>query len=75
MDKNTIKNIPKDRTVTYTCIVTDYHPQTKDPNHVRITVGGNLITYLGEVYTTTADLITSKFLWNSVLSTTGAKYC
>eukprot|EP00957_Ditylum_brightwellii_P107795 8223616-Ditylum_brightwellii.AAC.1 len=45
MDKNTIKNIPKDRKVTYACIVTNYRPQKKDPNHVRITAGGNLTTY------------------------------
>jgi hypothetical protein len=38
-----IKQIPKDRTVTYACIVVDYRPQKNDPNRVRITVGGNLI--------------------------------
>jgi len=41
---------------------------------VRITVGGNLINYPGELTTNTADLITSKILWNSVLSTPNAKY-
>jgi hypothetical protein len=70
-----IKNIPVDRTVTYSRIVTDYRPQKTDPNRVRITVGGNLIDYPGEVTTRTADMITSKILWNSVLSTPGAKYC
>jgi hypothetical protein len=70
-----IKNIPSDRTVTYSCIVTGYRPQKTDPNRVRITVGGNLIDYPGEVTTRTADMITSKILWNSVLSTPGAKYC
>jgi hypothetical protein len=70
-----IENIPKDRTVTYARIVVDYRPQKQDPNRVRITVGGNLIKYPGEVTTHTTDMTTSKLLWNSVLSTPNAKYC
>jgi hypothetical protein len=70
-----IQNIPADRTVTYARVVADFRPQKADPNRVRITVGGNLITYPGEVTTRTADMVTSKILWNSVLSTPGAKYC
>jgi len=41
---------------------------------VRITVGGNLIDYPGELTTRTADLTTAKIMWNSVLSTPEAKY-
>ena len=66
--------IPKDRTVTYANIVVDYRPQKEDPNRVRITAGGNLIIYPGELTTRTADITTSKILWNSVLSTAKAKY-
>jgi hypothetical protein len=62
MSINEIKAIPKDRTVTYARIVVNYRPQKKDPNQVRITVGGNLIDYPGELTTRTADLITSKIL-------------
>ena len=69
-----IKNIPKDVTVTYTCIIVDYWPQKEDPKHVHITAGGNLIEYPDELTTRTADLITSKIMWNSVLSTPNAKY-
>ena len=68
-----IKQIPKDRTVTYARIVVDYCPQKDDPNRVRITVGGNLIDYPDELTTQTADLVTSKILRNSVLSTPNAK--
>ena len=46
MTPEEITQIPCDRTVTYTRIVVDYHPQKDNPNHVRITVGGNLIDYL-----------------------------
>ena len=69
-----IKAIPADRTVTYARIVVDYRPQKADPNRVRITVGGNLIDYPYELTTRTADLTTTKILWNSVLSTPDAKY-
>jgi hypothetical protein len=75
LDPDDIHAIPKDRTVTYARIVVDYRPQKTDPNQVRITVGGNLITYPSEVITRTADMVTSKILWNSVLSTPNAKYC
>jgi hypothetical protein len=75
MTHDKIRNIPPDCTMTYAQIVVDYRPQKSDPNRVRITVGGNLITYPGEVTTRTADMVTSKVLWNSVLSTPGTKYC
>jgi hypothetical protein len=59
---------------TYARVVVDYRPQKEDPNRIRIAVGGNLITYKGDTFTRTANLTTSKLLWNSVLSTEGARY-
>ena len=70
-----IKDIPKDRVVTYASIAVDYREQKDDPNRVRITAGGNLIAYPGELTTRTADLQTSKIMWNSVVSTPGARFC
>jgi hypothetical protein len=69
-----IKHIPLECVVTYANIVVDYRPQNSDPNRVRITAEGNLIDYPGELTTWTADLSTANILWNSVLSTTDAKY-
>ena len=69
-----IKLIPADWTITYNQAVVDYRLQKEDPNRIRITVGGNLISYPGELTTQTADLITSKIMWNSVISTTNALY-
>ena len=40
MPLDEIPNIPSDRIVTYARIVVDYREQKKDPNRVRITVGG-----------------------------------
>eukprot|EP00957_Ditylum_brightwellii_P012133 916102-Ditylum_brightwellii.AAC.1 len=37
-------------------------------------VSGNLIKYPRDIATSTADLITTKLIWNSVLSTPGAQY-
>ena len=74
MTHKEIRDISKDRTVTYALMVVDYRPQKPDPNQVRITAGGNLIKYPGELTTRTADLTTSKILWNSVLNTQDEKY-
>ena len=74
MTAEEVASIPRDRTVTYARIVCDYWPQKKDPNRVRITEGGNLINYPYKLTTRTADLITTKLLWNSVISTPGARY-
>ena len=69
-----IDNIPADRTVTYTRIVVNFRPQKAYPNRVCIAAGGNLIVYPDEITTQMADLITTKIMCNSVLSTQGAKY-
>jgi len=69
-----ICKIPQDRTVTYPRIVIDHQPQKEDPNHVCITVGGNLIDYPFELTTHTADMVSSKILWNSVISTKDARF-
>jgi len=74
MNYEQIRNIPNDRTITYTRIVVDYRSQKTDPNRVRLTAGGNLIEYPGELTTRTADLTTTKMLWNSVISTQDARY-
>ena len=74
MTHEEITLIPKDQTVTYGRVVVDYYLQKKDPNRVQITAGDNLIKYPGELMTITADLVTSKLLWNSILSTDDARF-
>ena len=69
-----INQIPADRTVTYANVLVDYRAQKKDPTRVRITAGGNLIKYPYELTTRTADLTTPKIMWNSVISTLGARF-
>lgn len=69
-----ISAIPRGRTVTYARFVCELRPQKAEVERTRLTVGGNLVDYPGDVSTSTADLTTSKILWNSVLSTPNAKY-
>jgi hypothetical protein len=66
--------VPKGRKVTYGRIVVDYRPHKADPNRARLTVGGDRIEYPYDVSTPTADLITSKLLFNSVISTEGSRF-
>ena len=66
--------MPKGRNVTYTRLVVNQRPGKSDPNRTIVTVGGNHLVYVGELYTETTDLIAIKLLLNSVLSTKNAKF-
>jgi hypothetical protein len=66
--------VPPNKTVTYGRFVVDVQPNKEEIHRVRLTAGGNLIRYDGDVSTRSADLTTSTCLWNSVISTPGAKY-
>jgi hypothetical protein len=59
---------------TYGNPVVDYRPQKEDPYRIRITAGGNLITYKTSPSVCKADLDTAKLHWNSVISMPGTKY-
>ncbi len=58
----------------YARIVINHRPQNNDPNSICITVGGNLMKYPYELTTRTADMVSAKIMWNSVVSTPGAKF-
>jgi len=49
-------------------------PMKKEVERTRLTVGGNLIDYPGNVSTKTANLTTAKILFNSVISMPDAKF-
>ena len=76
---NTIFFIPKYkvavvRTVTYGRIVAEIRPQKVETHRTRLTVGGNLINFSGDVAPPTVDLITAKLIFSSVLSTKNEKF-
>jgi hypothetical protein len=66
--------VPKGKVVAYGRFVVDIRPNKTETHRVRLTVGGNLIQYPGDLSTHSVDLTTSKCLWNSTISTEGANY-
>jgi hypothetical protein len=78
---NTIKFIRKRdvpsiqmKDVTYGQFVCCIHPQKAETHHTRFVVGGNRINYPDEVATPMAEMLVVKLLFNSVLSTHGARF-
>ena len=78
---NTITFIPKAavppnrrKDVTYGTFVCTVRPEKKEPNRTRFVVGGDRINYPGEVATPTADMLVAKMLFNSVISSRGARF-
>ncbi len=68
--------VPKERKkdVMYGSFQCILRPEKAEPNQTRFTVGGDKINYPGEVATPTADMLVAKILFNSVVSTPGAKF-
>lgn len=68
--------VPPDRMkdVTYGKFECKVRPEKADPNRVRLAVGGDRITSVIDVSTPTAEMLVSKILFNSVVSTKGAKF-
>jgi hypothetical protein len=64
-----LTNIPKNRKITYGKIVCDYKPHKQEKERVRLTVGGDILDYSGDVATSTANITSLKILINSTLST------
>ena len=55
-------------------MVCKVRPEKSDPNRTHITIGGNLITFPGDVGNPTASLELAKLVFDSVLSRPGAKF-
>jgi hypothetical protein len=69
-----ITNLPAGRKPTYLRVVAEYKPHKEEKYRVRFTCGGDRIHYPGKVSTKTDDLTTAKLLFNSVISTPGARF-
>ena len=70
------QEVPKQRKkdVTYGSFVCNVRPEKKEQNRTRFTVGRDEINYPGEVGTPTAEMMVAKILFNSVVSTPGARF-
>ena len=60
--------------VTYGQFVCTIRPEKTEPNHTRLVIGGDRINYPGDVATPTTDMLSAKILFNSIISTPGAKF-
>eukprot|EP00957_Ditylum_brightwellii_P128444 9796265-Ditylum_brightwellii.AAC.1 len=69
-----LSQLPTTKTVTYGCIVCDICPPKEEIHCTHLMCGSDIIQYNGTVTTTTADITNAKILFNSVISTSGAKY-
>jgi hypothetical protein len=69
-------DIPKTRIrdVTYSQFVCTIRPEKSEPNRPRLVIVGDRINYPGNAATPTADILSAKIFFNSVISTPGAKF-
>jgi hypothetical protein len=60
--------------VMYDQFVCTVQLKKAEPNCTRFTVGGDRINYPGKVATPTAEMLVTKMLFNSIISTRGAQF-
>ena len=60
--------VPANRDITYATFVLDYRPLKSEPHRVRITVGGDKLTYLADAGSPAANMLETKILINSTIS-------
>ena len=66
--------VPQGKKITYSNPVCDYRPLKDDPYRVRLTVGGDKLHCNFDVGAPAASLLEAKILFNSVISTPGARF-
>ena len=66
--------VPQGAKVAYIRIVCNICPHKKETHRVRLTGGGDKLTFDGPISTPTSDLTTYKLHWNNMVSSPGAKY-
>ena len=66
--------VPKDKKVTYGKIVFKVKPEKEENDPTRLTVGGNLLDFTGNLSDPTVSVTTAKCVFKSVVSTPGAMF-
>ena len=69
-----ITKVPRHKRPTYAQFVCSFRPQKPELYRTRLTIGGNLIDYPGNLSMKVVDMTTFKILVNITLSTPGAKW-
>jgi hypothetical protein len=67
--------MPQYQQATYLRFVCSKRPQKAEHHRTQMTVGGNKIDYPGDKSTRSAELQTTKILFNSIVSTPDAQFC
>ena len=62
------QEVPKDRDVTYAKYILEYRPLKSQPHRIRITVGGDKLSYPDDAGSPATNLLETKILLNSVIS-------
>ena len=65
--------VPKYKKVTYCKIVCEVKPEKEEKERTRLTVGGNLLDFTENLSAPKASVTTAKCVFNSVVSTPGAR--
>ena len=60
--------VPKGRDITYANFILDYRPLKSEPNRVRLTVGGDKLSYDDDAGSPAASILETKIMLNSVIS-------
>ena len=68
IDFITKEEVPKGRDITYATFVVDYRPLKSEPQRVRITVGGEKLSYNADAGAPAANMLETKILVNSTIS-------
>ena len=66
--------VPFGTTVTYGRMFCTYSPYKTEKHRTHITVSGNLFIFMYDVSAPTFDMTTAKLIFNSVISTPGARF-
>ena len=66
--------IPANKAITYGSIVCDHRPLKSEPDRCRLVVGGDKLTYDHETAAPAANLLETKLMLNSTISTPGARF-
>jgi hypothetical protein len=68
--------VPKHKKVAYANMVCDIRPTKAEKYRFRLTIGGDILEYLGDAWSPAASLMETKLMLNSVISDAhrGAKF-
>ena len=65
--------VPKEKKVTYGKIVYKMKPEKEDKERTRLKMGENVLDFTGNISAPTSSVTTANFVFNSVVSTPGAR--